>query len=242
MEGSHPPFLRNVSHFKLLLWTKLLDHNFWTKLLLLDKTPHWLQEFGIGRPPTHRVVFRSFPLFVCQQFQNKQTNTLRSCLLLSTLPCTVLLVAPDWHKLLFCLCYLCSKFDPQCVLNSISSLWKLLENCSQTLSTAHPSRDRKTLCPRTILSGGSTRFTNCKSINPTYWMRLTILGEKGGWNRKVCKKERILDNIHCVGGGGASTSWYLSFVSCLAAWTCPSMIRADPWFGRKCSWMRESKH
>ena len=26
-----------------------------------------------------RVVFRSFPLFVCQQFQNKQTNTLRSC-------------------------------------------------------------------------------------------------------------------------------------------------------------------
>ena len=94
MEGSYPPFLRTSSRFKLFLWTKvlLLDHNFepCAALLLLDKT---LQEFGIGRPPTHELFLDPFLcLFVSSFKTNKQTLYV----LVSTLPCTVLsLVAPD---------------------------------------------------------------------------------------------------------------------------------------------------
>ena len=70
-------------------------------------TKHRLQEFGIGRSPTHRVVFRSFPFLLCKL--SKQTNKhftfLPSCFhvaLYSTL------VA---HRLIF-VRFLCSKFYP----------------------------------------------------------------------------------------------------------------------------------
>ena len=207
---------------KCSFWTTILNDvllcYFWTK--------HWLQEFGIGSPPTHRVVFRSFPLFVCQQFQNKQTNTLRSCFHVALYSTFFSGTRLTQVSVIFCTLSL-FKVWSQYVLNSISSLWKLLENCSQMLSTAHPSRDRKTLCPRTILS----RFTNCKSIN-NILVETCNSREKGGWNRKVCKKERILDDSMCwwVDFDHTSFVWYLLSEFCLlSAWTCPSPMLSKLW-------------
>ena len=195
VEGSHPPFLRTSSRFKLFLWTKvlLLDHNFepCAALLLLDKT---LQEFGIGRPPTHELFLDPFLcLFVSSFKTNKQTLYV----LVSTLPCTVLsLVAPDWHKfLLFSPFSLFLKVWSQYVLKIESLPGKLLENCSQMLSLL--SRSSRHL-RRFVLQPFSVRRLrhDCKSIRVCQTCN-SRWEKQGGWNRKVCTKERILDDSLC---------------------------------------------
>ena len=165
MEGSHPPFLRTSSRFKLFLWTKvlLLDHNFepCAALLLLDKT---LQEFGIGRPPTHELFLDPFLcLFVSSFKTNKQTNTLRSC----------------FHVALYSTFFSGTRLTQlSVILYFVISVQSLITTCSQfnlfrencleialkcfhcSLSLVSPS---KTLCPRSILSQEGRH--DYKSIN-----------------------------------------------------------------------------
>ena len=113
-------------------------------------TKHRLQEFGIGRSPTHRVVFRSFPFLLCKL--SKQTNKhftfLPSCFhvaLYSTL------VA---HRLIF-VRFLCSKFSNS--KNMLST--RSLGNCSQSL-LALPSRDLKRFVPENFCQEGSMQVIN----------------------------------------------------------------------------------
>ena len=148
-------------------------------------TKHRLQEFGIGRSPTHRVVFRSFPFLLCKL--SKQTNKhftfLPSCFhvaLYSTL------VA---HRLIF-VRFLCSKFSP------------IPRICSQ-LDRLEIALNRFSLSRLAIWNALSqkifVRRVQCK-LSMTYcksFPNLPFSRKKGGWNRKVCTKGRILDNSSC---------------------------------------------
>ena len=132
----------------------LLGHNFRPCAAILEPscsfwTKHWFQEFGISRPPTHRVVFRSFPLFVCRFKTNKQTLYVLAFLFPR---CPVQYFSGTRLTLCYIvLCYLCSKFDPQYVLNSISA--QIALKCFLYCS---PVSRSKTICPRTILSAGGS--------------------------------------------------------------------------------------
>ena len=244
VEGSHPPFLRTSSRFKLFLWTKvlLLDHNSepCAALLLFDKT---LQEFGIGRPPTHELFLDPFLcLFVSSFKTNKQTLYV----LVSTLPCTVLsLVAPDWHKfLLFSPFSLFLKVWSQYVLKIESLPGKLLENCSQMLSLL--SRSSRHL-RRFVLEPFSVRRLrhDCKSIRVC--QTCNSRWEKREVGIVKCAQKKGFWTIQCVGGsastqplGGSAltqplgprrlesrwvgfdpTSSKWCHLCLLSAWTCP---------------------
>ena len=74
---------------KCYIWTTVLDH----VLLFSDQAATFGQNTdsrNLGLAVHQHTELFLDPFLCLFAFQNKQTNTLRSCLLVSTLPCTVL--------------------------------------------------------------------------------------------------------------------------------------------------------
>ena len=190
----------------------LLGHNFRPCAAILEPscyfwTKHWFQEFGISRPPTHRVVFRSFPLFVCRFKTNKQTLYVLAFLFPH---CPV----QYFSGTRLTLCYILYVTSVQSLIHNMFSIQSLLKLLSNAFSTAHPSRDLRRFVLELFcqLEG---RFINCKSINDWYWMRVCQTC-KSPEKREVgivkCAKKKGFWTIQCVGGWTSTTP--LSFDIC----------------------------
>ena len=191
-------------------------HYFWSAFILDNvvffrpscfSTKHRLQEFGIGRSPTHRVVFRSFPFLLCKL--SKQTNKhftfLPSCFhvaLYSTL------VA---HRLIF-VRFLCSKFSPiPRICSQLDRLEIALNRFSLSRLAIWNALSQKIFVRRVQCK---LSMTYCKSFPNLQFSR-----KKGGWNRKVCTKGRILDNSSCWWvDGWKSPPWVMD------GWACAPVI------------------
>ena len=156
MEGSHPPFLRNVCHSfgpNCYFWTPIVDH----VLLFSDQAVTFGQNtdsrnLGLAVHQHTELFLDPFLCLFAPFKTNKQTLYVLAFLFpLVALPVQYFSGTRLWHFVIFCTLPLCSKFDP-----SICSQFNLCSNCSQMLSPllncSPVSRSKKALSSKYSVS------------------------------------------------------------------------------------------